>query len=322
MRFFILRESDAALARRAAAGRARRRAGRSRSLLAGCGSLPTNVGKTDTAALRAQSPTARWSRSLEVSSPSPELIRRPPAAARRLFARHPDPARAARDDLARRPVLRVPERPHRAPAAAQRARCEPARRARPPSGRRPLHVASDPLLLGLACLPERRGAALQPVLLQPRRPAGQVHGVDLRLRPAQPPHAQQALHRRRRDGSGGRTQYRRRILRARCRGTSSTWMRSWSAPSSPAREYLRPLLEQRGVYPIAQSSPRPHRRASCRRDFDRLVDEGDQLLAASMPPTDILGYGPAHRRSRRRPARSGMGHGDAPSPIRPTSSSR
>ena len=52
--------------------------------------------------------------------------RRAPAAARRLLARHPDPARAARDELARRPVLPARERLDRAPAddgAARRERC-------------------------------------------------------------------------------------------------------------------------------------------------------------------------------------------------------
>ena len=65
--------------------------------------------------------------------------RRAPAAARRLLARHADPAGAARDELARRPVLRARERLDRPPADEGAARRERARRARAPARRRPLH---------------------------------------------------------------------------------------------------------------------------------------------------------------------------------------
>ena len=197
------------------------------TVLAGCGSLPTNVGKTDTLALppNPDSPLVKIAR---VSSPSPEQtgVRLLPLGAYSLDTRIQLAQRAS--TLARRPVLRARERPDRPAADEGPARRERARRARPPPRRRPLH---DPFRRAAArpgVVPQRRGAPLQPVLLQPlgrrRRP---LHGVDLRLRPAQPPHAQQALHRRRRDGGGGRSQHRRRVLPALARArTSSTWTRS------------------------------------------------------------------------------------------------
>ena len=47
------------------------------------------------------------------------------------------------------------------------------------------------------------------------------------------------------------------------------------------------------VYPVqAIVRDGPRCRAALRREFDRLVDEGDQMMAVPLPPVDILGYGP------------------------------
>jgi len=46
------------------------------------------------------------------------------------------------------------------------------------------------------------------------------------------------------------------------------------------------------AYPIAQIVATGRTPEELQQAFDRLVDEGDQMLAVSVPPTDILGYGP------------------------------
>ena len=46
------------------------------------------------------------------------------------------------------------------------------------------------------------------------------------------------------------------------------------------------------AYPVAQIIANDRSREQLQEDFNKLVDEGDQMMAVSMPPTDILGYGP------------------------------
>ena len=46
------------------------------------------------------------------------------------------------------------------------------------------------------------------------------------------------------------------------------------------------------AYPIAQIIGTERSREQLQQDFNTLVDEGDQMMAVAMPPTDILGYGP------------------------------
>ena len=46
------------------------------------------------------------------------------------------------------------------------------------------------------------------------------------------------------------------------------------------------------VYPIDAIVPASADRAELQRTFDRLVDEGEQMMAVTLPPIDILGYGP------------------------------
>ena len=45
-------------------------------------------------------------------------------------------------------------------------------------------------------------------------------------------------------------------------------------------------------YPIAQIVATDRNREQLQGDFNRLVDEGDQMMKVTMPPVDILGYGP------------------------------
>ena len=168
-------------ARRAYGGRARRCA-RAAGTLAGrrrrsCSASPA---RCSPAAARCRPTSARPIRARCRPIPTSPLVRiaveldplaradrRAPAAARRLLARHPDPAGAARDELARRPVLRARERPDRSPADDGAARRERARRSRPPAGRRPLHDPFGPAAARPGVVPEHRGAPLQSVLLQP-----------------------------------------------------------------------------------------------------------------------------------------------------------
>ncbi|MEO8675272.1 MAG: phospholipase D family protein [Casimicrobiaceae bacterium] len=46
------------------------------------------------------------------------------------------------------------------------------------------------------------------------------------------------------------------------------------------------------AYPAAQIIATDRTREQLQADFNKLVDEGDQMMAVTMPPTDILGYGP------------------------------
>jgi len=46
------------------------------------------------------------------------------------------------------------------------------------------------------------------------------------------------------------------------------------------------------VYPVAQIIATDLDRAQLQKQFNELVDEGDQMMAVALPPIDILGYGP------------------------------
>ena len=46
------------------------------------------------------------------------------------------------------------------------------------------------------------------------------------------------------------------------------------------------------VYPVEAILGTGESREELQREFDALVDEGEQMMAASPPPTDVLGYGP------------------------------
>jgi putative cardiolipin synthase len=45
-------------------------------------------------------------------------------------------------------------------------------------------------------------------------------------------------------------------------------------------------------YPVAQIVATDRNREQLQEDFNKLVDEGDQMMKVSMPPNDVLGYGP------------------------------
>jgi putative cardiolipin synthase len=46
------------------------------------------------------------------------------------------------------------------------------------------------------------------------------------------------------------------------------------------------------AYPVAQIIATSRSREQLQNEFDALVDEGDQMMQVTVPPTDILGYGP------------------------------
>jgi len=46
------------------------------------------------------------------------------------------------------------------------------------------------------------------------------------------------------------------------------------------------------VYPVAQIITTDLDRSQLQKQFNELVDEGDQMMAVALPPADILGYGP------------------------------
>ena len=105
----------------------------------------------------------------------------------------------------------------------------------------------DDLLLALAAHPNVEVRLFNPFCCaRERASATRFVAVGRRLQAPQPPHAQQAVHRRRRDGGDRRAQHGRRVLPAQQRGrTSSTSTPSPSAGRAAAAGAVRPLLEQR-----------------------------------------------------------------------------
>ena len=122
---------------------------------------------------------------------------------------------------------------------------------------------------------ERRGAHLQPVLLRARHRAGRaLPGVGGRLEARQPPHAQQAVHRRRRDGGDRRAQRRQRILPAQPEGRQLHRRRRLHGRlgAAAAAGPVRPLLERRRGLPDPQRGAQPARRPSVLREHFEPVD--------------------------------------------------
>ena len=121
-------------------------------------------------------------------------------------------AHPARAEEPGHPVLPARQRSHRPCVPARGTRRRRARRARAHPGRRSLHRQQRQPAAGHRRVPERRGAAVQPV-------SGRARADDHALGPvaagpgaAEPPHAQQAVHRRRRVRDRRRPQHRRRVL--------------------------------------------------------------------------------------------------------------
>ena len=228
-----------------------------------------------------------------------------------------------RPAIARPPVLRVRRRRHRPGADAGAARCRRARRARPPAARRPLHRRQRSAAARPGRASERRGPPVQPVHgpLRGRRRPGR--GVAVRLRPGQPPDAQQAVHRRRRDGGGRRPQHRRRVLHGapgrqlhrprRVRGRRGA-ADSWPACSTSTGTASTSIRSSRSCRPTrAGRGAAPPLRAG-----DAGAGRADAAGAGNEGPARSARD---RRRARHRPARSDLGEGRRPSPIRPTRSS-
>ena len=180
---------------------------------------------------------------------------------------------------------------------------------------------SDPLLRGLASFPNFEVRLFNPFCCnRSRRRRRPLHGVDLRLRPAQPPHAQQALHRRRRDGGRRRTQHRRRVFPAR----DGRQLRRHGRVRHGRRGqvdvgHLRPLLEQRGRVPDRGGRRAARRQAGARQGVRR-ADRQPAALAADRSARDRPARLRPARRGARLPARSASsGASPAPFPTRPKS---
>ena len=156
----------------------------------------------------------------------------------------------------------------------------------------------DPLLLGLDAYPNVEVRLFNPF------PAGRQNFLTrftvncARLRPRAPAHAQQAVHRRRRDGRGRRAQHRRRILHGQRRRELRRpgHLRHRRDPAAPGC-VVRRILEQR---PCAAGSR--HRQV---RSLRRAAAAG---LRTHDPGRG--GADPArHRNARRaRRGRGGRGH--------------
>ena len=75
------------------------------------------------------------------------------------------------------------------------------------------------------------------------------------------------------------------------------------------------------VYPARAIVRTNEDAAALRREFDRLVDEGDQMMSVPLAPADILGYGPI-REDFEEDASACSGARRRRSPTRPTRSRR
>ena len=244
--------------------------------------------------------------------PGPRALGLPPHAAGRVLLRCPIGLGAARRALARRAVLPPRERRRGPAAAARAARRGRARRARAAVDRRLLHRRQRSAVPGVRRAPQRAGAAVQPLLLRARR--GHAHalrGVGRRLGSRQSPHAQQAVHRRRRGRGDRRAQHRRRVFPAPAAATtSSTW-----TPSSSARWSIRwaGCSTATGTavrsYPLQSIARSPLEPAQQREWFERIT--GPEFTAA--PPSAAGQRHPRLRADsrgpRRRPARPDLGRG-------------
>ena len=111
--------------------------------------------------------------------------------------------------------------------------------------------------------------------------------------------------------AGGRNIADEYFMRSHRPTISSTWTPLIvGAVVAAARRDLRQLLEQPPGVPDRVDSRLGQLARGATREFDSLVDEGDQMMSAAPPPIDVLGYGPIARGPRRRPARPRLGHGD------------
>ncbi len=169
---------------------------------------------------------------------------------------------------------------------------------------------TDTLLRGLAAFPNVEVHLFNPFCCARGSGVGRtLHRLALRLRPAQPPDAQQALHRRRGDGGDRRAQHRRRVLPALGDGELRRHGRvRHGRGGQGAVGDLRPLLEQRGRLP-----DRADRRAARRpRGAAPVARRGDREPAgggADRPADDRRArLRAAERGLRPRPGRPAMGH--------------
>ena len=187
------------------------------ALLTGCAGVLPQVERTPSTTLVAppEAPLAAISR--EAGIPARPL-RRLAVAAGELCARRAPGDDRARHHLARPAVLPDRRRLDRPADPARVARRGAARRARAAAGGRPLHHRHGPPAARAGGAPECRGAAVQPLRHGARILAVPADRPGARLQAAQPPHAQQALHRRRRAGGRRRPQPGRRVLSARHAG--------------------------------------------------------------------------------------------------------
>jgi hypothetical protein len=194
--------------------------------------------------------------------------------------------------------------------AAHAARSRGARREGAGAGGRPLHRQEPAAAAGAVGNAQCAGAALQPVLLRPQRLSLALRGLALGDRAAQPPHAQQALHRRRRDGGGGRAQHRRRVFRAQRGAELHRHGRAGGRQGgAAARIHLRRLLEQRAGLAHRrhrEGRGRPHARQRRVRRLDRHGRAAAQDRAAAVRHP---GLRPDRRRARRRPHGPPVGRG-------------
>ena len=179
--------------------------------LGGCASLPPLDGRTSSTALTETADT-RLGKAVSAADRDREDesgIYAAPAGKGRLC--RPGRARARRGALARRAVLHLAYRHHRVPPARGALECRRARRARADAARRQRHQGAGPGPRRFRCAPQHRGSPLQPVP-EPRLQTARLHHP---FQAAEPPDAQQVLHRGHAAHDRGGSQRRRRVLRRR-----------------------------------------------------------------------------------------------------------
>jgi putative cardiolipin synthase len=109
----------------------------------------------------------------------------------------------------------------------------------------------------------------------------------------QSPDAQQAVHRRRRDGGGGRPHIADEYF---MRSMSENFVDMIAFIVGAVAALLEAIFDgywnSPYVWPVEALVGTDLDRTQLRASFNRLVDEGEQMMSLKLPPSDILGYGP------------------------------
>ena len=123
---------------------------------------------------------------------------------------------------------------------------------------------------------------------------GALRSVAQRMVANQPPHAQQAVRRRRRDGGDRRAQRGQRILPAqrRVRTSSTSTPSRWASSCRRCSSCSTATGTAGRCYPIRAVTHSDLNPQAQREFFERWTAPARNAMPQSRPPYDVLGYGP------------------------------